>query len=344
MIITQTPLRMSLAGGGSDLPAFYRRFGGAVVTTAIDKYIYINVNKKFDEQIRVSYSKTEEVASVGEIQHPIVRAALKKLGIPGGLEITSIADIPSRGTGLGSSSSFTVGLLLALHAHQSTYISPGDLAEESCTVEIELCNERIGKQDQYAAAFGGLNFIRFEPDDRVLVEPLLCSRETMLSLESSLITFYTGKTRQASSILSEQSRNSECDPKTQTLLQRITRLAHQLRTELNQGNVCALGDVLDEGWRLKREIHPLISSSEIDEWYGAAKRAGARGGKLLGAGGGGFLTFFAPPECHSNIERALGLQRVDIALEPSGSRVLLYHKPLRRSTAAQCNGLTSPAQ
>jgi D-glycero-alpha-D-manno-heptose-7-phosphate kinase len=327
MIITQTPLRMSFAGGGSDLPSFYRQFGGAVVSTAIDKYVYVNVNKKFDNWIRLSYSRTEEVESVDQIEHRVVRAALQKLNISGGLEITSIADIPSRGTGLGSSSSFAVGLLLALHAYQSRYISPGDLAEEGCTVEIDLCAERIGKQDQYAAAFGGLNFFRFEPDDSVIVEPILCSGETLLRLQSSLITFYTGKTRQTSSILSEQSQQAESNKTTQGLLRRMVKLAHDLRTELNCGHVEALGEILDEGWRLKREVHPGVSSSAIDDWYAEAKRAGAVGGKLLGAGGGGFLTFFAPPERHGEIETALGLRRVEMCLERSGSRVLLYHNP-----------------
>ena len=333
MIITQSPLRMSFAGGGSDLPCFYRRFGGAVVTTTIDKYVYLNVNEKFDHRIRLSYSKTEDVATPDEIEHPIVRAALKKLNIPGGLEITSIADIPSRGTGLGSSSSFTVGLLLALHAYQSTYISPADLAEESCSVEIDLCGERIGKQDQYAAAFGGLNLIRFEPDDRVTVEPLLCPHDTLFELESSLLVFYTGNTRQASSILNEQSRSAESDGKTQQLLLRMVELAGLLRTELNRGNVSALGEILDEGWCLKRELHPLISNPNIESWYRAAKHAGARGGKLLGAGGGGFLLFFAPQERHSELEQALGLRRVHFSLERSGSRVLLYQTP--RSTKAR---------
>ena len=164
---------------------YYRRFGGAVVSTAIDKFVYINVNKRFDNSIRVSYSRTEEVDSVDRVEHPIVRAALNKLNIDGGLEITSIADIPSRGTGLGSSSSFTAGLLLGLHAYQSTYVSPGDLAEESCHVEIDLCGEPIGKQDQYAAAFGGLNYIRFEPDDTVIVEPILLAHDGLCALENS---------------------------------------------------------------------------------------------------------------------------------------------------------------
>jgi len=327
MIITQTPLRMSFAGGGTDLPAFYRQFGGAVVSTAIDKYVYVNVNKKFDSSIRVSYSRTEEVAAVSDIEHPIVRSSLLKLGIPGGLEITSIADIPSRGTGLGSSSSFAVGLLLALHAYESRFISPGDLAEESCTVEIELCGEPIGKQDQYAAAFGGLNFIRFEPDDSVSVEPILCSPEMLRRLESSLITFYTGKTRQASSILADQSLGAESSVVTQELMQRMKALAYDLRAELNHGRINALGEIMDEGWRLKRDVHAGVSSPEIDEYYCAAKKAGALGGKLLGAGGGGFLTFFAPPEAHAAVEKALELRKLPVSFERSGSRVLLYHKP-----------------
>jgi len=327
MITTQTPLRISFAGGGSDLPSFYRQFGGAVVSTAIDKFVYINVNQKFDDWIRLSYSRTEEVETVEEIDHRIVRAALKKLGLTGGIEITSIADIPSSGTGLGSSSAFTVGLLLALHAYQSRYISAGDLADESCTVEIDLCGERIGKQDQYAAAFGGLNFIRFEPDESVIVEPILCSGSELERLESQLITFYTGRTRAASSILAEQSAQAESNRTTQDLLRRMTKLAYELRDELNAGHIEALGEVLDEGWRLKREVHPRVSDGAIDDWYAAAKRAGAIGGKLLGAGGGGFLTFFAPPERHPEIERALGLRRINVALESSGSRVLLYHRP-----------------
>ncbi|HMF74373.1 MAG TPA: hypothetical protein VK604_01805 [Bryobacteraceae bacterium] len=326
MIITQTPLRVSFAGGGSDLPSFYRKFGGAVVSTSINKYVYINVNRKFDGGIRVSYSKTEEVATVKEIEHRLVRAALTKLGFSGGLEITSIADIPSSGTGLGSSSAFTVGLLLALHAYQSTYISPSDLAAESCSVEIDYCGCQIGKQDQYASAHGGLNFIRFEPDDTVIVEPILCSGEDLRRLQSSLVSFYTGKTRAASSILAEQSEQAESNKGTQDLLIRMTRLAYDLRAELNRGNIEALGGILDEGWRLKREVHEKVSGPVIDNWYESAKRAGATGGKLLGAGGGGFLTFFAPPERHAAIETALGLRRIDLSPERSGSRVLLYHQ------------------
>ncbi len=326
MIVTETPLRVSFAGGGSDMRSFYRKFGGAVLSTAIDRYVYVTVNKKFDDWIRVSYSRTEEVEFVDEIQHPLVRAALRELSITGGVEITSVADIPSRGTGLGSSSSFTTGLLLALHAFKSSYISPGDLAAQSCKIEIDLCGEPIGKQDQYAAAFGGLNFIRFEPDDSVLVEPILCSSENLLRIESSLLTFYTGLTRPASRILAEQTALTETSSITQALIHRMVSLAWQLRHELNSGNIDALGEVMNEGWRLKREIHSCVSNSGIDSLYDTAKRAGAIGGKLLGAGGGGFMTFFAPPERHDRIETAVGLRRVDFSLARSGSRVLLYHK------------------
>lgn len=327
MIITQTPLRMSFAGGGSDLPAYYRKFGGAVVSTAIDKYVYVNVNKKFDNHVRVAYSRTEEVESASQLKHDIVRETLQKLGIEGGIEITSIADIPSKGTGLGSSSSFTVGLLLALHAYQSRYVSPGDLAHESCVVEMDLCNEPIGKQDGYAAAFGGFNFIRFEPDESVIVEPILCSAEKLHQLQSSLLTFYTGKTRKASEILEVQSKASASNYATQQALGRIVELAFMLRKELNNGNIQALGEILHEGWRVKRELHPNVSNPEIDDWYEAARKAGAIGGKLLGAGGGGFLTFFAPPERHAAIEASVGLRRFDLGFERSGGRVLLYHNP-----------------
>jgi len=323
MLITRTPLRISLGGGGTDLPSFYRQFGGAVVSTAIDKYVYVNVNRKFDHWIRLSYSRTEEVESVDQIEHRVVRAALQKLNISGGLEINSIADIPSRGTGLGSSSSFAVGLLLALHAYQSRYISPGDLAEEGCTVEIDLCGERIGKQDQYAAAFGGLNFFRFEPDHSVIVEPILCSGDSLLRLQSSLVTFYTGATRQASSILIEQSQAAESNTTTQNLLRRLATLAHKLRTELNRGHVEALGQLLDEGWRLKREVHPSVSSSVLDDWYAAAMRAGAVGGKLLGAGGGGFLLFYA--EDKVRLRRAMaeaGLKEVRFRFDFEGTKVV----------------------
>src|SRR6516164_3419549 len=204
MIISRTPLRVSFLGGGSDLPAYYRRHGGAVLSTAIDQSVYVTVSRKFDNAVRVSYSRTEEVASASEVAHPLVREALNLLGIEGGMEITSIADIPAKGTGLGSSSSFTVGLLNALHAYCGRHVPAEKLAQESCHIEIERCGEPIGKQDQYAAAFGGFNFIRFNPDDSVTVEPIICKRETIRQIQAHTIVFYTGITRSASSLLKQQ--------------------------------------------------------------------------------------------------------------------------------------------
>jgi D-glycero-alpha-D-manno-heptose-7-phosphate kinase len=325
LIISQTPLRMSFAGGGSDFPEFYRTYGGAVVSTTIDKFIYIAVNRKFDSAIRVSYSKTEEVDQVDQVAHILVRESLRMLGIPGGVEITSIADIPSRGTGLGSSSAFTVGLLHALHGFRREYISREDLAAESSRVEIELCGERIGKQDQYAAAFGGLNFIRFDPDDTVTVYPIICPRATTEQLERSLLLFFTGITRATGSVTAEQSDVLAMNPEKQKLVQRMVSLAHQVRDELQQGRLDGFGEVLHENWMLKKELTQGISNGQVDQWYERARHAGASGGKLLGAGAGGFLLFYAPPERHPAIEAALdGLRRVDIRLEPRGSRITLY--------------------
>ena len=253
MIISQTPLRMSFVGGGSDLPAYYRQHGGAVISTAIDKYVYVTVNRKFDDWIRLSYSKTEEVKSVSEIEHKIVRATLNKLGIAGGIEITSIADIPSRGTGLGSSSSFTVGLLHALSAYQGRYMSARDLGAESCSVEIDLCGEKIGKQDQYAASFGGLNMIRFNHDDSVVVEPIICRKEFIQQLESSIISFYTGVTRSASAILDIQSQQMAENSASNKIMCRMVQLTYALRDELHSHNLAAFGEILHENWMLKQK-------------------------------------------------------------------------------------------
>ncbi|HXG46325.1 MAG TPA: GHMP kinase [Methylomirabilota bacterium] len=326
MIISRTPLRMSFVGGGSDLPAFYRRFGGAVVSTAIDKYVYITVNPKFDHHIRVSYSRTEEVDRVARIKHPLVRESLKLLGIDGGIEITSIADIPSRGSGLGSSSSFTVGLLHALHAHAGRYAGAEQLAREACAIEIDRCGEPIGRQDQYAAAFGGLNFIRFHPDDTVTVEPVLCRKETLQTLQENILVFYTGITRRASGILKQQQRAVASGRSQQQMLRRMVELAQDLKRELQKNDLAAFGQILHENWELKKRISGGISSGPIDRWYAAARRAGAVGGKLLGAGTGGFLMFYAPRERHEAIGRALAeLRRIEMRFEPQGSRIIFVH-------------------
>src|SRR5262245_23302164 len=283
MIISKTPLRMSFVGGGSDLPVFYRKFGGAVVSTAIDKFVYVTVNKKFDDRIRLSYSKTEEVASVERIKHPLVREALKMLAIPGGIEITSIADIPGRGTGLGSSSSFTVGVLNALHAFACRYASAEQLARESCEIEIERCGEPIGKQDQFAAAFGGFNFIEFYPDDSVSVEPIICKRETLQQMQANTLVFYTGITRSASALLKTQREVVATEKAKQKALCQMVELARQLKAELQKDNLTAFGEIIHANWQLKRSLTSAVSSNAIDEWYARARKAGAIGGKLLGA-------------------------------------------------------------
>jgi D-glycero-alpha-D-manno-heptose-7-phosphate kinase len=326
MIISRTPLRMSFVGGGTDLPAFYRRYGGAVLSTAIDKYVYVNVNKKFDNGIRVGYSKNEEVTSVDQIEHRLVREALRYVGISGGIEITTIADIPSRGTGLGSSSSFTVGLLHALNAFNGRYVSSAQLGSDSCRIEIDICGEPIGKQDQYAAAFGGFNLIEFRPDDSVIVSPVICERETLRELEQNLIVFYTGITRSASAILKQQSEQVAQDGAKYNVLARMAELAHVLRDELQRNVVESLGEILHENWMLKKSISSGVSTGEIDSWYESARRAGATGGKILGAGGGGFLLLYAPGEKHEAVERALHpLRRVSMGFEPLGSRIIFYH-------------------
>ena len=317
---------MSFVGGGSDLPSFYRKHGGAVVSTAINKFVYITLNEKFDHRIRVSYSRTEEADTVAEVQHPLVRESMKLLDVKGGIEITSVADIPSKGSGLGSSSAFTVGLLHALHAYSGRYASAEQLAREACAIELERCGEPIGKQDQYAAAFGGFNFIEFNADDSVSVEPILCKRETLLQLQDNIIVFYTGISRSASAVLKNQEDAVAASEAKQKTLQRMAQLARDLKTELQRNSIAAFGDVLHEGWELKRSITSEISSSEIDNWYAAARNAGAIGGKLLGAGSGGFLMFYAPGERHEAIAHALsGLRRIPMRFEPQGSRIIFVH-------------------
>lgn len=325
MIITRTPLRMSFVGGGSDMPAYYEKFGGAVISTAIDKYVFITVNKKFDDDIRISYSKTEEVKQVGEIEHSIVRAALTKAGITGGVEITTIADIPSSGTGLGSSSAFTVGLLHALYAYKGVYAGAAQLGEESCAIEIDVCGAPIGKQDQYAAAFGGFNRIMFHKDGTVDVEPLICPVSAVRALEENIVMLYTGRTRNANSILSEQSRKSASSKTVQETLHAMTAQTVDFARAMQAEDCDAVGEILHEAWRLKRSLTGGISDSHIDAWYDKGRCAGAIGGKILGAGAGGFLMFYAPRDRHQAIIHALPeLRPVPVRFERAGSNVIFY--------------------
>ena len=325
MIISRTPLRMSFVGGGSDLPTYYRQYGGAVLSTAVDKYVYVSVNKKFDGGIRIAYSKTEEVDHIEKIEHRLVRATLQMLKIPGGIEVTSTADIPSRGTGLGSSSAFTVGLINVLSAYLGRHVSAEQLGRLSCEIEIDRCGEPIGKQDQYASAYGGLSLIEFKPDDSVSVTPLVLQRKIREAVESNILVFYTGITRSASGILKEQSSSVADSAGKQKMLNRMVELVYELRDELQNGHLNSMGEILDENWQLKKQLASGITSDAIDDWYAKAKSHGALGGKLLGAGAGGFLMFYAPFEHHDAIEKALGLRRIHFGFEPLGSRIIFYN-------------------
>jgi D-glycero-alpha-D-manno-heptose-7-phosphate kinase len=326
MIISRTPLRVSFFGGGSDLPSYYRRKGGAVLSTAIDQAVYVTVSKKFDDAVRVSYSRTEEVARAADVQHPLVREAMALVGIDGGVEITSIADIPARGTGLGSSSAFTTGLLNALHAHLGRPAAADKLAREACEVEIERCGEPIGKQDQYAAAYGGFNFIRFHPDDTVEVKKVICPPGVLEDLQRQLLFFYTGTTRSASALLHEQSAAMAGPGEQSDGAGRLADMAETAYRHLCDGEVAALGPLLHEAWRIKRTMNSGVSNGSIDGAYDAARAAGAEGGKLLGAGGGGFLMFMAPPERHDAIRAALSaLRETPMRFAPQGSNIIFVH-------------------
>ena len=321
MIVSKTPLRMSFVGGGSDLPAYYNYDEGAVLSTTIDKYMYIIVNSKFDGNIRLSYSITEDVDNVDKIKHPIVRNTLKMLEIPGGIEIASMADIPSKGSGLGSSSSYTVGLLNALYVYKKNYINREDLGKLACHVEIDLCKEPIGKQDQYIAAFGGLNLIRFYSDESVSVEPVICKPEIVDKLEESILIFYTGRTRSASTLLREQSKSMDNSVK-RALIKEMVKLAFDLKYILENEDLDSVGELLDKNWRLKSQLVSGISDIQIDDWYQRGIKAGAKGGKLLGAGYGGFLMFFVPLEKQANVIKALSnLKTIPFSFDNSGSEI-----------------------
>ncbi len=324
MIISRTPLRISFCGGGTDLPAFYEEAGpGAVVATGINKYIYINVNRKFDNKVRASYSITEIVDKARDLKHELIREALDLVGISGGLEMTSIADIPSQGTGLGSSSCFTVGLLNALYAYTSRRAGADRLGREASEIEIERLGKPIGKQDQYAAAHGGLQYIQFNADGTVFVDPIMCKPETKQHLQDRMLLLYTGMVRKADNILKEQSENTTGETDAKAVLRKMKGQADQLRDALNEDDLDSFGQLLNEGWVLKKTLANGISTPQIDEWYATARKHGAIGGKLLGAGGGGFLLFYAYPEQHEIIKASLPeLVHTPFRFEPQGSKIV----------------------
>ncbi len=320
MIITKTPFRISFCGGGSDIADFYREHGGCVLSTTINRYMYLTIHPYFDEsRTALKYSQNEIVDDINDIRHSIFHCVLNEQHISG-VEIGSTADIPS-GTGLGSSSSFTVGLLHTLACYKGKYISKGKLADEACKVEIDKLGAPIGKQDQYAAAFGGLNFITFHKDDTVSVEPVITKGKTVKQLQENLVMFYTGITHDANKILSEQKQNLTQADKTRNLI-RMCELARAMKQSLEENQIDDIGTILDEGWQKKRELAGSISSSRIDELYDCARRNGAVGGKLLGAGGGGFLLFYCPKERQALLREKLRLRSFPFLFEHDGSSVV----------------------
>ncbi|MFQ5462945.1 MAG: GHMP kinase [Phycisphaerae bacterium] len=327
MIISQTPYRVSFAGGGTDLPAFYREEFGAVLSVAIDKHMYVTVSPRFEPTTRVAYTKTEICEIVQDIQHTIVREALRLTGLGRHLEITTVGDVPG-GTGMGSSGSLTVGLLNALYAYRGEITSHEQLARQASEIEIDILNKPIGKQDQYAAAFGGLQYIRFNPDESVDAEPVPCKPETLAELERHILMMYTDHQRDADSILSQQSAGTR---DRMSVLRDMRNLAGTMRSALSgHFELSEFAGLLHEGWRLKKSLGFGISTELVDDWYAAARRAGALGGKLLGAGGGGFLLLLAPPERHEAIRDALQRPReLTFGIDQRGSRIIFIHnRPL----------------
>ena len=320
MIITQTPYRVSFAGGGTDLPAFYEHEFGAVLSMGIQQHMYITVSPRFEKTMRVAYSRVEIAEDIDKIEHTIAREALRLTGLSEHLEITMVGDVPA-GTGMGSSSSLAVGMLNALYAYKGQITSPGQLAQQACDIEIDILGKPIGRQDQYAAAYGGVNYIKFNPDHTVDVEPVPCDPSFLGQLENHIILLYTDQRRDADKILKKQSEGSRDKME---VLREMRDLAGVLRTTMGgAGDLEDFGRILHEGWLLKRSLGFGITNPGVDEWYNVARANGAMGGKLLGAGGGGFLLLMAPPERHDAIRMACGNPReIPFRIDRRGSRVI----------------------
>jgi D-glycero-alpha-D-manno-heptose-7-phosphate kinase len=320
MIITQTPLRISFAGGGTDFGDYYRQGGGEVLSSAIDKYIYVVIKERFDGNIRVGYTRTEMVDDVGQIEHELVRECLRMTGITGGVEIATMADIPSEGSGLGSSSTVTVGLLHAMYAFQGTLVTAEMLAAQACRIEIEILGKPIGKQDQYIAAYGSLRRFAFNPDETVTAQTVDLSEEKRRRFGESLMLFYTGITRQADVILTEQKANIE-DKRAH--LDALKAQVPEVEASLTSGNLNKIGRLLQAGWEQKKQMTGRISTPQIDALYERALDAGATGGKIAGAGGGGFLLLFCPPDRQSAVREVLAeMKELSFSLERDGTKVI----------------------
>jgi D-glycero-alpha-D-manno-heptose-7-phosphate kinase len=323
MIITQTPLRIGLLGGGTDLPGYYREHGGRVLSCAIDKYIYVIVKQRFDDDIYVNYSKKEIVSRVDDLEHELVREAMRMTGVTKGVEITTLADIPSAGSGLGSSSAVTVGLLHALFAYQGRQVSAEQLAETACVIEIERCGKPIGKQDQYIAALGGIRDLRFGPGDEVAAEEVVLSAAARRGLQRQIMLFYTGTTRSANSILAEQNANIATTRPRFDLLRDLAGFAVD---RLRAGDVDVIGPAMRESWEAKRKLASGVSNDRIDRAVSRALDAGASGAKLTGAGGGGFVLVICPVErqhaVRENLADLADLKELPVKLDGLGSRVV----------------------
>jgi D-glycero-alpha-D-manno-heptose-7-phosphate kinase len=324
VIITQTPLRVSFFGGGTDFRGFYAEEGGCVLSTTIDKYIFVVVKRRFDAMIRMGYTRTELVDRVADLQHELAREALHLTGVDRQIEIGTLGDIPSTGSGLGSSSTVTVGLLNALYTYRNRTQTAETLAREACEIEIERLGKPIGKQDQYIAAYGGLRFIRFLPDGAVTVDEVEISEATRELLNRNMMLFYTKMQRKSETVLTEQKANIV---DRMAVLRELKALAERGRELLEAGDVAAFGALLDEGWQLKKRMASRISNSEIDELYTAARAAGAVGGKITGAGGGGFMLLYCPVDRQPAVRAALdALQELPFRLEPDGSKVIFNYR------------------
>ena len=329
MIISRAPARITLGGGGTDLESYYSKYGGFLIAAAINKYVFITVNERFYDSIRLSYSQTEIVDNVNQIKHRIFREALKFLGISHGIELVSIADVPAN-CGLGTSSSFTVSLLNALHAYKKEFVTQQQLAEEACHIEIDILGEPIGKQDQYMAAFGGITCLTFGKNGEVIVEPLQISYEALDQLENNILLFHTGIERSASEILSEQDeRSKKDDPAVLSNLHQIKEIGLETKRALAKGDVDRFGELLHVHWETKKRRSQKMTDPFIDECYEVARKNGALGGKIVGAGGGGFFMFYSnnsnKPRLYQAMKR-LKLKPMKFRLEPEGAKILVNMK------------------
>ncbi|MFN8425714.1 MAG: GHMP kinase [Anaerolineales bacterium] len=324
MIIVQTPLRISFFGGGTDFPSYYMEEGGCVLSSAIDKYIFVTVKNRFDEKLRIGYTRTEMVDSVDQIHHELIREALSLTGVSKSIEVTTMGDIPSEGSGLGSSSTVTVGTLQALYTYLGEIVSMERLAKDACEIEIEKLGKPIGIQDQYIAAYGNLRFFEFCTDGQVKAEKVTISDDLRREFNDRFLLFFTGISRRADSVLTEQKSNIK---DRMGVLREIKQIAYQAKAELQSGQLDSFGSLMHRTWELKKRMAGQISNGAIDEIYDAARNAGAVGGKITGAGGGGFILLYAPHEKHRAIRAALSkLQELPFQLESDGSKVIFNYR------------------